>query len=62
MADTGADRADQLLDVSVIPLHALDDLEESVLGRALHRIFVSLDTEQAEAIAGFQSAIAEEPK
>ncbi|RKS79846.1 FXSXX-COOH protein [Actinomadura pelletieri DSM 43383] len=62
MADTGVDRADQLPDVSAIPLHALDDLEESALGRALHRIFVSLDTEQAEAIAGFQSVIDEDLK
>ncbi|MFC5754387.1 FxSxx-COOH cyclophane-containing RiPP peptide [Actinomadura rugatobispora] len=60
MPDTGADSPDQLLDVSAIPLHTLDDLGETVLARALHRIFVSLDTNSPEGVAGFESALADD--
>ncbi|MES9536406.1 MULTISPECIES: FxSxx-COOH cyclophane-containing RiPP peptide [unclassified Actinomadura] len=56
MPDAGADSPDLLLDVSAIPLHALDDLEDSVLAHALERFFVSLDTNSSDAVAAFQSA------
>ncbi|MFE9102392.1 FxSxx-COOH cyclophane-containing RiPP peptide [Actinomadura geliboluensis] len=56
MPDHGGDSPDLLLDVSAIPLHALDDLGDSVLARALDRFFVSLDTNSFDAVAAFESA------
>lgn len=60
MCDTGSDPPDQLLDVSALPLHVLDELPESALARALRRILVSLDTNSPQVVVGFESALADD--